>query len=231
MQISELYENTILEVEGRLLSAPLLNRIKDMSGEQLHYFFSQIYYFVDLFPGFLGSLLQKTNNKQLQFAIVDNLVDECGGIEKLKRNDFSGAHSCLLKKFLHLFDYPLATKSIHTTILIDSFNKLFVNSTLIETLAAIASMECTSTKWFNLILEQLHQRSEYTKDQLHFFELHTVVDEVHGDVLRDVLLPMIRDKKSSILFKHGVMTSLENWLRFYSAISDEIGLFDKESVS
>jgi pyrroloquinoline quinone (PQQ) biosynthesis protein C len=219
------YDQVIQEAANTLLAIPILNKLSDLSRDQLHYLFSQIYYFVDLFPGLLGILLWKINDERIRFAIIDNLVDECGGIEKIRANDHSATHSRLLLKFIATLsksDVPLANKSVNTERLINDFNGFFINSTPVEVMAAMASMEGMSTQWFGLIYQQLLARKAFSQDDLYFFELHTGLDEVHGNILKEVLMPLLKDEKSFILLRNGVMRSISIWKCFYEALTREM---------
>src|SRR5215204_1091412 len=94
------FSRLVQEAQKKLLSEPFLHQLEGCDKKALHYFFSQLYYFVDLFPGLLGIVLSRIPDKNIQFVIVENIVDECGGIENIKKNDFTQTHSELLKYFI-----------------------------------------------------------------------------------------------------------------------------------
>lgn len=225
MNAKSLFEDVNQQAQDRLLSAPILNKLTQLNTPQLHYLFSQLYYFVERFPSLLGLLLWHTTDDRIRFAIVDNLIDECGGADKVHNNDFSATHSGLLKKFILSMDLPerkLAAQSIQTDILLNRFKQFYLHSTTVEVLSSMTSMESMSTQWFNLLYSQLKQRNEFAKDDLYFFDLHTQLDEVHGSILQDVLMPLLRTENDLALFKHGVLTSVSHWTNFYNEITSEI---------
>ncbi len=222
MKALEYYDSVLSEGKNVMFSSPLLHELDIISKEKLHHLFSQIYYFVNNFPGYLGLLLWKANNEKIRFVLTENLIDECGGFQKIKDLDYSETHANLLKRFLMAFEKPLAEKSQHTIQLMESFDHFYIKSTLTETLASMACMEGISSEWFNLIYSQLLQRDEFNSHQLYFFDLHTSLDEIHGDVLKDTLLPMLTDDLTRNLFKIGAMTAATIWAKFYDGISAEL---------
>lgn len=223
---SELYYDLLVEeVSSILLSSPLLLKIDMLPLSQLRYVFSQLYYFVDLFPGLLAALLWQCPDERIRFAIVENLVDECGGIEKINARDFTATHSGLLKKFVMRLDRnnPLfPTKGIEVDILINSFKKLFIYSSHIEALGAMASMEGMSTKWFGLIYEKLLNRHEFSSSDLLFFEIHLQIDDGHGNAFKEVLMPLLKNKNDFVLLRHGILTSVNIWKTFYENLAEVI---------
>lgn len=220
MEVEKIHQNIMHEAENVLFSSKLLYEFNSLSTEQLHFFFSQFYYFVHNFPAYLGLLLWKTDNEIIRFVITENLVDECGGIKKIEVNDFSGAHSRLLKNFVLSIQPKLAKKHVQTEILMNSFNQFFLNSSLLECLSAMTCMESISTKWFTLIHDQLKKRNEFSDEQLHFFKLHMSLDEVHGDILTEVLLPLLDSPENIELCQHATITTMQFWSYFYSGIRD-----------
>lgn len=225
MKPDNYFDQVINQTAEILLSVPILSQIHIMPSSKLHFLFSQIYYFIEMFPGFLGTLIWQTNNEKIRFALIENLVDECGGFDRIRNRDYSATHSGMLKKFIEGINGSrgvLAEKSVHTKIFIRNFEKLFINSTFIETLGAMASMESVSTKWFNLIYQQLIKRNEFSEESLYFFKLHIQMDEDHGDVLKETLIPLLKNNEDYVLFKNGAMTSVNNWKNFYFALAEEI---------
>lgn len=226
MQHPESYFDSITDEAACMqLSIPIFSRLTELPSRELHFLFSQIYYFVEAFPGFLGALILQAPNEKMRFAIIENLVDECGGFEKIHRRDYSETHSGMLKKFvtsLTCSNGALADKSIHVDILLNNFRKLFIHSGAIETFAAVASMEGMSTSWFKLLYKQLQDRNEFSSDDLYFFELHTRIDEEHGNALKEELVPLLKTAEDYALFKSGVMTSTHNWTNFYQGLAEEM---------
>lgn len=227
MKAQEYFDEAVKKVVTELLSTPILNQLADLNKKQLRYFFSQIYYFVDAFPGYLGILLWKTNNNSVRFTITENLVDEYGGIEKIMQRDFAGMHSNLLKKFVEKIDPSvngLADQSKHTKALLTHFNDLFISASLIEALAAMASMENIAPPWFDLLYNQLKQRNTFSNDDLYFFKLHMSIDVEHGDVLKETLIPLLKDEKCYALLQRGIDAAASNWQRFYEGITQEMAM-------
>lgn len=224
MSFDKYFTQIAAECEESLLSAPLLNGIDALTTDQLHYLFSQLYYFIEQFPGYLGALLLKSTDKSILFVVTQNLVDECGGIDQLDQNNYSSSHSFLLKDFiLKSIGKPIAEMDIYTKILVSSFGKLFENSTLIESLSAMTIMESISNKWFSLVYDGLVKRNEFSESDLHFFKIHISLDEVHGNALKNVLESLITDNDSSIFFRHGALSAMSYWSNFYSGLYGFLG--------
>ncbi|MBX9585806.1 MAG: iron-containing redox enzyme family protein [Gammaproteobacteria bacterium] len=231
MNFDEYFTKMALECEESLLSAPLLNSIDTLTTNQLHYLFSQLYYFIEQFPGYLGALLLKSTDKSILFVVSQNLVDECGGIDKLDANIYTSSHSALLKDFItKSIGKPLAEMDIYTRILIESFRKLFTNSTLIESLSAMTIMESISNKWFSLVYDRLLKRNEFSELELYFFKIHISLDEVHGNALKNVLQSLITDYNSSILFRHGALSAMSYWDNFYTGLYGYLGGLSLDKV-
>lgn len=227
MQAIKYYNQVMNQTAETLLSIPILSRIDSLTTKQLHYLFSQIYYFVEKFPGFMGLIIWQTNNEGVRFSLIDNLVDECGGFEKIRNRDYSATHSGMLKTFVEKLDLEnssLAEISCNTKIMLSDFNKLFIHSTFIEALSALASMEGVSTRWFDLIYRQIKQRQEFSEEELYFFKLHTIMDEMHGDILKETLIPYLISKENYALFRNGAINSVTIWKNFYQAITEEMDL-------
>lgn len=232
MQINTFYNNLINQTAEILLTSPVLSRINQLPIPQLHFFFSQLYYFVEIFPGLIGMLIWQTNHQEIRFVLIENLIDECGGFEKIKDKNFSGMHSNLLKKFITLtgMGNVLAKKSIHTEALINNINKLFLNSSLIEILGILTCMESVSTDWFNLLYRQLKERHEFNEDDLYFFKLHTEIDEEHSYVLKEILMPLLTKQEDLILLQNAALNSVNNWRNFYQDIDNELNSVFQEKT-
>jgi pyrroloquinoline-quinone synthase len=229
MTADAFYDAVINKTISMQLSPPLLSRLRDMDLQALHYLFSQIYYFVQDFPALLGALIWQMSDERIRFALADNLIDELGGSENIRKRDFSQTHSRLLKRFIQGINQllnqqsdELAPRSVHTEILLASFDRLFLHSTPLEALSAVATMEGTSSEWFNLLYKQLLDRKEFSEEALYFFELHTRLDDEHGSILKEVLLPSLIDAKSFALFKHGAISAASFWGTFYASLAEEL---------
>lgn len=226
---SEIYYDCVAnEASNIILSAPILYEIHNLDIHQLQFFFSQFYYYVDAFQRFLGAVIWQTNNEIIKFALIDNLIDECGGFEKIKNRDYSEAHPEMLKRFVKKLSgndthLPKSNMSIHTRILINSYNNLFINSPFIEAIGGIApGTESTSPKWFNVIYQQLKRREQFSEEDLFYFKLHTVIDEVHGNILKESLIPQLNTIENRILLKNGATTAALILKNFFLALSEEI---------
>ncbi len=224
MTNEQIFDQLVQEAADTLLSVPILNQLKDLKANSLHYLFSQLYYFVDVFPGLLGILLWKLPDIRNRFAIIDNLVDECGGLEKIWNNDPSFTHSGLLKYFTQSLteDCQIAEKSSSTQKLLDNFSDFFINATPVEAMSAMAAMEVMSTQWFSLLYKQLLARDDLASKSLYFFEIHIHLDEEHGEILREVLMSLLHSIDSWVALKKGVMTPISIWTSFYTAVSQEM---------
>jgi pyrroloquinoline-quinone synthase len=229
MNANDFYDSVINQTIAMQLSPPILSRLTEMDNGELRYLFSQIYYFVKDFPGLLGALIWQVEDERIRFALADNLIDELGGPEKIKHRDFSGTHSQLLKYFIESIDPEngrIFPRSIHTNILKDSFNRLFLHSSPLEALSAVATMEGTSSSWFNLLYKQLLARNQFSSEAMYFFDLHTRLDDEHGSILKEVLLPSLKDADSYALFKHGTVSAASFWGQFYASLTEEINCMD-----
>lgn len=232
MNVDNYFDEEVQKSVSNLLQVPILNRLGKLNNEQLGYFFSQIYYFVDAFPGYLGILLWKTNNNDVRFAIADNLVDEYGGLERITKRNFSGMHSNLLKNFIESIDTTnkgLVAKSESTQKLLDSFDDLFINSSLIEAFGSMACMENIGPPWFKLLYNQLNERKIFSKEDLFFFSLHINVDVEHGDILKKALIPLLKNADSYNLLQKGINTAASNWYKFYEGITEEMNMLFSEA--
>lgn len=221
---NQFFEQTINETAKALISSPILQQLDILPKGQLHFLFSQIYYLVESFPGLLAALVLQTNDENILFSIIDNLIDECGGIERIQNRDYSATHSRLLKSFIEKLSNTdaVAEKSIHTKLMLSNFKKLFINSTFIEALGAMAAMEGASVQWFNHLFQKLKTRNEFSTQDLYFFELHTVMDEAHGSALKDVLIPLLTKYDNYALFKSGADTAALISKNFYLGLAEEI---------
>lgn len=222
--INEYFNACVSEASDKLLSVPLLQKLHIISQQELHCFFSQLYYFVDFFPGLLGILITKTTNKRIRFAITENLVDESGGMQNILSNDYSGVHSELLYRFIHSIDESkcsLAKISPSTNNLMKALQDFFLNASLIETFGAMASMECMSTSWFTLIHKQLVSLGRFNENDLNFFALHMSLDDDHGNVFKEELISLIERDSDLQLLAKGIKTSIQCWLNFYAGLESE----------
>ena len=221
-------EKVVSKTTEALLSPTILHQISTMKKADLHTLFSQIYFLVEAFPGFLAGILLQTNDEAIRFAVIDNLVDECGGFEKLKAQDKRCTHSQLLKTFVEKLS-PAATpqlgvQSAHTKVMLANFHQLFTHSSLIEVLGAMTAMESASSAWFEFLYQQLRDRDEFSREDLYFFELHTMMDEKHGDAFREVLMPLLTNSESYAFFSNGAMKAANISINFYLGLSEEISV-------
>ncbi len=222
------FKHVMQETADTLLSAPLPHQIDTLTTQQLHFLFSQIYYLVQSFPGLLAAVLLQTHDADIQFAIIDNLIDECGGVEKIQSRDPRATHSQLLKTFVERLagtaSPTLAVQAVHTKLMLANFRKLFIHSTFVEVLGAMTAMEGVSTQWFNLLHQKLVARNEFSQDDLYFFALHMVMDDIHGDILKETLMPLLTSYERQVFFRNGATSAALISKNFYLGLSEEMAL-------
>lgn len=217
-----------------LLSAPLLNSINNLSLEELKYFFSQIYYFVDIFPGLMGIMLFKVKENNIKMLITENILDEFGGEQNIKARNQSGMHSQLLRNFINKLSTEnsnaLSIAGNATNNLLKEFEDFFLKSSEFELMASVAAMECISTEWFQLLYSQLKTLNLFSDDDLHFFTLHICLDEEHGDILKEAILPKLSTKENKLMFEKAIFTTSSIWLKFYKNLVIEMPRIVNEDI-
>ena len=93
--------------------------------------------------------------------------------------------------------------------------KLFIFSPFIQAFGGMApGIESISSTWIDVIQNGLKKKNILTRDDLLYFELHTVVDMKHSGLFRNAIIPYLNTETSRKLLRDGalIMVNAQKWL-------------------
>ncbi|HLB42974.1 MAG TPA: iron-containing redox enzyme family protein [Gammaproteobacteria bacterium] len=220
MEAEKFYDDVTQEILNIILDIPLLHEFDKLNINQLQLFFIQFYHLVRTFPQYLGALIWQSPDEAIRLAIVDNLVDECGGIMRIEQGEISDAHPIIYRRVtraLGINDQELASvpPRHYTQRMLDELKKLFIFSPFIQAFGGMApGIESISSTWIDVIQNGLKKKNILTRDDLLYFELHTVVDMKHSGLFRNAIIPYLNTETSRKLLRDGalIMVNAQKWL-------------------
>lgn len=208
------YESICEECLEIISKEDLFSRFDSLSQEQLNIFINEFYVIVREFPKQLGLLIYRAPSKHMLFTLVDNMMDELGGIDKIENYDYSGLHTALLEKLgqangLTEEDFENMQPSEQTQIFQDFLVDGYVNKPFVEAVAYIAAgMEAIFPVIAKLIYKGLS--SKFTDEQLIHFKEHMTADVEHDKKLRSSIYPMLEgSEENKALFRKGALECAE----------------------
>src|SRR5579862_4826875 len=98
MKAAPFYDSVASEIQEVILSVPLLHRMDELTSEQIRFFCSQYYHLVQAFPRYLGALIWLSTDEKVRLTLVDNLVDECGGMENIEKQNLLQTHPEIFRR-------------------------------------------------------------------------------------------------------------------------------------
>ncbi len=211
------FDETAKLALDKILSAQIIRRFSYLSPTQLRPFCMGFHAFIDYFPKYLGSLISCAPNDTLRLLLIDNLVDESGGINRVEQLDSSGIHAQLFRNFCYQFGITDSELLDHnqqdnvTISLINQLTKLSQHESFYTALGGVSpGLENVFPHWIKLILEGLKQNTYIDPNSLLYFELHTTIDLEHGQKFKDCLINAIKREKDWKSLRKGawIMTDL-----------------------
>lgn len=178
-------------------------RYETMPRERVRVYASQTYEYVRCFPRFLGYLIANlpTDQRLALMVLTDNLVDECGGYDKLESGDTVDAHPRLFRRLLVALDeiesedtfVTLQSEQRCADVLNEKFFSLSDSTDYLTALGAFGpGNECFGSKWLP-ILTGFRKSDAIPADirdyALKFLEIHSpgeeedTVEDEHGNLM------------------------------------------------
>jgi len=226
-QFDRITEQSLLIVT----SSTLLTHFDEISEQQLFDFAKGFYHFVKYSPEYFSTLICKSPHNEIRLVLVDNLIDEFGGIEKIHTLNTSGFHPELYRRFtrsLGISDQELNdlnsakpyVKKMH-----DDFVKLALNSTFWLSLGALSpGIENIFYHWINIIYNGLKKRNCFTEEDLIYFKLHSIIDQIHGNKLKCCILKHIENENNLRLLEAGAIQISHIHQNFFEALNSDVQL-------
>lgn len=210
-------------------SSSLLTSFDNIDDHQLLAFAKGFYHFVKYSPEYFSTLICKSPHNEIRLVLVDNLIDEFGGIENIHSLNTSGFHPELYRRFtrsLGISDQELNNLNLakpYVKQMHDDFVKLALNSTFWLSLGALSpGIENIFFRWINIIYKGLKKRNCFSEDDLIYFKLHSIIDQIHGNKLKGCILKYIENESNLKLLETGAIEISRIHQRFFEALSNDI---------
>lgn len=222
------YDKVTDEVLNIVLEIPLLHSFSDLDITQIKLFTTQFYYLVKAFPRYLGALIWKAYDENIRLALVDNLVDECGGIEHIKSRELIGTHPAIYRRItraLDISDHELegTQPRPYTKRMLDELEALFINAPFIESFGGMApGIESISYIWIDVIHKGLARQKFFVEEDLYYFSLHTVVDKDHSSVFKNAIIPYLNDNAARDQLRDGALRMVHAQKILFEGIASDI---------
>lgn len=217
------------ELSGHVaVNHPFLFKIKDLSVEQTKIFAGQFYLYVRMFPRLMGAIVYNVADEKARLPLILNLINECGGLERMENLDNSQTHPALFRVFtnaLGIKDTDLeSTKPLPSTDqFIDTYTKLYLESQPMKAMGAVGpGTECAVPRMYIPILDGLRAQNRFDEKQLHFFALHLPIDQEHCDMICDALAPHMDDTINQDMVREGANVALQSRKLFWDGLERAI---------
>lgn len=212
MNAAKFFDSVTEEILQIILETPLIRNISQLNRAELQQFFVQFHYFVDAFPRYLGALVWQSPDDKIRLVLLDNLIDESGGFERIQSLNSADTHPALFRRVLHrlnISDQQLATfpPEDYTRQMLSELEKLFIHSPFLEAFGGIApGVESIFYTWIEVVQKGLEAYSYFTQDDLLYFSLHAVVDHEHSNALKNAIMPYLNTEYNRKLLRRGALT-------------------------
>jgi pyrroloquinoline quinone (PQQ) biosynthesis protein C len=229
------------ELQRDALKHPLLDsaRFAALEHEDVVVFAEQCYEFVRCFPLYLGGLLAHIPDTEIDTLMVltDNLVDECGGYDRLEDGDTRDAHPRLFRRFLVRLglvsdpsETPERPKEIFpgTQEFVEEYFRLCDSEHFSLALGAFGpGNECFAKKWVPILAGLRKNEAEFTEEDLIFFSVHspapeaeqTSVEDEHGNLMLLLLAERLEGQPESMkAVRAGAKAAVDARLAFFEGV-------------
>ncbi len=212
-RISEdFFDELAQESLDTVLAIPVLHQFKHFNDSQLR-LFSKVYYkLVAYFPNYLAALIWASPEDKIRLVILDNLVDECGGIEKIRAADLTEIHPNIFKRFAKSLGLSAETLDDHTDIrtyskkMLSDITNLSTKSPFLVALGGVSpTLENTAQVWLDIIYKDLKTQKRFRDEDLFYFSMHAEVDIEHGRKFKDAILPLLKTEEDRKQLRQGAM--------------------------
>lgn len=209
----KLFDQTQQEALSIVMKAPILNEFEYLNKRQLQEFALGFFHFVKLSPKYFTSLLARSPNDMMRLTLIDNIIDEMGGVNNIQESDSSDTHPNLYRRFAYelglsdrQLDYineakPYA-KSMH-----DNFCHVAFDSPFWRSLGGLSpGIENVFDQWVGKIYKGLLARKEFSPGALIYFDIHAALDHIHGEKFRECILKSLVNEEDFAQLRDGALT-------------------------
>jgi pyrroloquinoline-quinone synthase len=229
MTHQQLFEGLKAELLEKMLSVELLHDFHHLNDQALRLFVCQFYPIIKKFPHYLTALMCKTSDEKLRLIILDNLIDEMGGIDNIKNRSNKEAHYKLFAHFgyaLELSDTDLEANNTlrpYTSHFLKTVDNIFDHTNIIKGIGALTfGIESIYPFWIDHVYQGLLAQKRFSDEALYHFKLHTAIDLIHGQVLEEGISSHLKTKKDRELLLQGAMETVNSFKDFFIGLSQDI---------
>jgi len=238
MKAKIFYEKVAKEILDIILSVKLIHQFQELNLNQLKLFAKEFHAFVDYFPKYLGALIWQSPYESIRLVIIDNLIDESGGLKKIENLDTSATHPMDFRRFAYklglddqvLFDLKSARP--YTIKMLEDLNDLSIKSEFFVSLGGIApGVENVFHAWIKIICDGLKQHDIFDSRDLYYFSSHAILDIEHGEQFKNAILPILADKEKQDAIQQGAHRMTQIICNFFYGLSEDLKLLQAETDS
>ena len=194
-----------------------------LTPRQLQAFFRQYHYFCKHFVKVLEGLLYATpiDEVEMRVELIKTLHSELGSgsceqahVKQLERfGDKLGFHEADLKRTEPIPEVKTYLQTLH---------RLFIETDYLAALGAELAVETTAISEFRYFAPGLHKYSDFTPEDLIFFELHLQEEQHHSDWLLDAVHKTATTQEQLARVATGARQTADSWHEFWNGMHREV---------
>lgn len=212
-QLQKLFDQTQQEALAIVMKAPILAEFERLNKRQLQEFAVGFFHFVKLSPKYFTSLLARSPNDIMRLTLIDNIIDEMGGVNNIQESNSSDTHPNLYRRFA--YELGLSDKDLdninsakpYAKRMHDNFCRVALESPFWRSLGGLSpGIENVFDQWVGEIYKGLLARKSFSPGALIYFDIHAALDHVHGEKFRECILKSLISDEDFIQLRDGALT-------------------------
>lgn len=227
MKADIFFDQLTQESAHLIMSVPILHQFDRLNLTQLKLFAKEYHVFIDYFPQYLGALIHKSPNETIRLAILDNLVEESGGMEQVEHLDGSKTHPEIYRRFAYKLGVTKqelfsGNQRPYSNKMLNDLKELSTHADFFTALGGITpGIENVFHQWIGLVYQGLRKHDFLNEEDLYFFSSHAIMDIEHGEKFKQCLLPFLDVPKRREQLSIGA-TRMEEILKdFFTGLADD----------
>jgi pyrroloquinoline quinone (PQQ) biosynthesis protein C len=194
-----------------------------LTHRQLQAFFRQYHYFCKHFVKVLEGLLYATpiDEVEMRVELIKTLHSELGS------GSYERAHVKQLEQFGQKLGLSVTdleeTQPVHEVrAYLKALHRLFTESDYLTALGAELAVETTAISEFRYFAPGLKKYSDFTPEDLIFFELHLQEEQHHSDWLVDAVRKTASTPEQLTQVAAGARQTADGWHEFWNGMYREV---------
>jgi pyrroloquinoline quinone (PQQ) biosynthesis protein C len=209
----KLFDQTQQEALSIVMKAPILNEFEHLNKRQLQEFALGFFHFVKLSPKYFTSLLARSPNDIMRLTLIDNIIDEMGGVNNIQESDSSDTHPNLYRRFA--YELGLSDRELghidgvkpYAKRMYGNFCRVAFDSPFWRSLGGLSpGIENVFDQWIGKIYKGLLARKKFSPGALVYFDIHAALDHIHGEKFRECILKTLTTEEDFAQLRDGALT-------------------------